>query len=189
MKQDSINQYVEQAQKAAEAVTDTDLKLKTYELVLTHLLQSGTASPVNTIGQPAPQHVVTTPGSPLQKASSWLELDPAVVSELVDLEGDTAELKLPTSKLPNKIADAQRLLVLLKLAFEKQAYSTKSIPAKTLVELCKEYSCADRNFAANIRDYDDYIAAKGARGSMKVYEIRLKGIEKAKDEFKAIAAS
>jgi len=184
-----INDYIKQAEKAANAV-DSSLKLKTYELVLTHLLQGG-ASQVTGSTPKAHGTTTVTPstegsGSPLDKISSWLEVSPQLVSEVLDLDGDSAELKIPTSKIPSKVADAQRFLVLIKLAADKIGFGLKTIPARTLVSLCRNYSCADGNFAANIKDYDDFIGSKGARGKMKTYELRLKGVEKARDELKAI---
>lgn len=190
MTEDELSKQVEIAEAVAGKVKDDANRAVTYKYVLKSLLGLGSGvlgAPTPAVaharqGASAGSHITTGSGGPLEKVAAWLGMPIEEVTEFLEFQDEGVRLAFPLSKVPHKLADGQRFLALIKLAVDKVGYGADSAQAKTIIAICKEYSCHDANFAANIKDRDDLIETTGVRGAMKVYKIRRAGLEEAKKE-------
>lgn len=183
MNQEDVEKIVALAEGASAQVKDPGLKEVTFKTVLTELLRQS-ASPTPQLPPPILSGLAAQPiigstqakaGTPQLKLAEWVGTAPEILTEIFEFGDNSVTVRLPQAALPNRMADAQRLLAHIKLAVDKIGYERDEVPAQEMIELFDDHGCKDGNVAKNLKA-SPYIVPKGGKNTMKTYKMRYSGI-------------
>jgi len=151
---------------------------------LSHLLQTGASgAPASgdrvDIATGEQSHGDAGADTPEARLAEWVGTDTARIRDIAQFDEDGALPTPPSGRLPRSKADRQRIITLLKLAFDRIGYGTEDVRASGVNAACSAFACLDQNLPNNILKLDTQVARRGKRGAF-TYRATQQGMERAR---------
>lgn len=191
MDNEKITAAILAAQKAAEAASP-EMKEKAFEVVLAHLLGSGT-NPAATVPHAVTPNQTASPLAPLNNGSSvfdanrvatQLGISTEQVSELFEMKGDVLHLAVkPAGKT---IGDKQRVLTHALIVGYRFGLDLKEVPITVFNDAADEWGIRDSNMGRVLKSSRNLQMKGGGKGKRPLFSLAPGAIERVRDEIVAL---
>lgn len=191
MDNEKITAAILAAQKAAEAASP-EMKEKAFEVVLAHLLGSGT-TPTATVPHAVSPNQTASPLAPINdglsafdanRVATQLGISAEQVSELFEMKGDA--LHLTVKPVGKTIGDKQRVLAHALMVGYRFGLDAKEIPVTVFNDAADEWGIRDSNIGRVLKNSRNLQMKGGGRGKRPLFSLAPGAIERVRDEIVAL---
>jgi hypothetical protein len=153
-----------------------------FDRAVTLLLDEPSPPPHAAEATPVPAAVSD---GPVAVVAGWLERPPEKLLDICEFSSDGVEIQLWHAQLPERKADCQRLLAMVKLGLERVGFEHELVSARDLNALCTKYGCLDQNMPQNLQKYQNHIVRRGQRGAYN-YRLTHAGLQAARETIRGL---